>query len=1633
MKKIYLFILLICFTFSAFTQTTLISPTSDGGFETGTTIAANGWVAVNPSSTALDNWVVGAAPAASAGARCAYVSTTNGTTWVYSTLNSVEHLYKTITVPANETILKLSFKWKVGGEGASDVDNDNMKIFLVPSTVVPTVNNTVASNYQIYGGTSVFGMYKLSSTNYNAETINFSVTAGATYKLVFSWKSNPITIANPPAAIDEISLTSVSPNNIYSTPIGGLWSSPASWVGGIVPNAENAIIADGAIITIDQPVTVNDLTVGEGNSGVLQWNSVRNNINALGNVMVNNGANFNLFTAEASPRGVLVNVGNNFTNNGTVHAGYSTSGFNAGIFFIGVNSNPILAGSGTFVNGIISALFYRTNGNASINTSQNITTRILTQASGTLNTNNKLEINNTVQIFGETFNQKIYEIVVTNMGSGYNTSNPPTISIDAPAGAGITATAIPNIDNATGTLRSITITNAGDGYKTNPIITITGGLGSGCIATAIVNIVSPGVINANGAINGPATVIGSINIKSDQTIGSISTSYGGVGYVTAPDVGASLPSGGLNLVTNTGSGYTSLPTVTVVGGVKLTGGLDPEFAVVVAQGKVVSVITSITGTLWQVQPTLVISGGGGTGATCAYPPNCLVTAIATIRYGAVNNFTITNTGSGYLSAPNIGLVGGGFTTPASTPASTVGLYHLNLGRSTPVINDIQVQHLESAFMPANRKLYRLTINNTLGASFTNDVELYGNGPLDLIEGTLNMGNNTLYASFPYYTGFGGSTTSSVSGTIKLSTPGGSVIRNFAFDATMSVATGSGSLNNGSTITTLTATKTSAPSGLVFPAGYPTGLRAYRLQTNAGAVYGNTPQVTLNYNANDGIISDNASLTIAQSDALTGIWFVRSGISGAGILPATGSRTTSTSSPGPIVPTNDDYYAWTSTFANIVSIASGDWNNPAIWNIGRVPLCTDNVLINNAHNVTVTTTGMVSKSLIIQNGGTLSLSGGDATVGCSLNNNSLTNYGTLNVSNGILNINGSLAITMGSKFIQSGGEINVDGNAAGNISNSVAAGTFIVSILGGTASDINLSGGVFTIVDPHAAGAGTFNAALNEIGSIITPATHTFRFGDGISTDNGTSQGFECYAYNGLGIFTFGTVKLETVTGGINRFVYLQNTRSAFSTNGDLIINSGAEMRQANTSVIGAVFLGKNLIVNTGAIITLPGFLTCARIASLSASSTRISAVNEPQSIGGAGIFRNAVVSATANSGSLYISNINTTGVTLLVPLVLSTQLQMSNGVINTSATNLLTLGYNTANVGTLSYNNGRINGPFKRWIGASTGTRQFPVGNSTNIFNADINFTTAPTTGGTLTAQWINGDPGFPNVTQLIEPVGNLNINKVVAAGQWQIDAGDGLAGGNYSGTFKPTGPSLNIIDYTKTVLVKRPSSGGDWSLDGTHTITTGSNITPILLRTGMSGFSQFAIGGESITVLPIFIEFFNGSKIAGVNYLDWKVICTNTPSILLTLERSADGRNFTAIEEQNATAIRCLQSFNYTDTNPLSGYNYYRLKTISTDGKITYSTIIVLLNKEKGFELISLAPNPVKNTSVLSLTTVKGGKVDINVADISGKIILKESVIVIAGNNTINLNFATLSTGKYIISAANGDGELKTIQFIKL
>jgi hypothetical protein len=196
-------------------------------------------------------------------------------------------------------------------------------------------------------------------------------------------------------------------------------------------------------------------------------------------------------------------------------------------------------------------------------------------------------------------------------------------------------------------------------------------------------------------------------------------------------------------------------------------------------------------------------------------------------------------------------------------------------------------------------------------------------------------------------------------------------------------------------------------------------------------------------------------------------------------------------------------------------------------------------------------------------------------------------------------------------------------------------------------------------------------------------------------------------------------------------------------------------------------------------------------------------------------------------------------------------------------------------------------------------------------------------------------------------------------------------------------------------------------------------------------GFSNFYLNTVG-QVLPISIEYLRGTKQNNRNVLDWKVTCYNSPTVTLSLERSADGRNFTGISTTTETAVRCLQPFSYNDLAPLAGINYYRLKSVDIDGKTAYSNVVALLNKDKGFEIVSLAPNPVKDEAILSVTSAEKSIMEIVVSDLSGKQISKQRISLIAGNNQVPLNLRNVAAGTYQVSGLTADGQVKSLLFVK-
>jgi len=157
----------------------------------------------------------------------------------------------------------------------------------------------------------------------------------------------------------------------------------------------------------------------------------------------------------------------------------------------------------------------------------------------------------------------IREIFLNNDGSGF--TGTPTVAIStSPSGqSGDNATAVAFTTERAGvrSVEKILLTNAGANYTTPPIITISGGGGTGAAATCSINTSSQGVVRFVMTENGIGfgtvpTVTVSVppaGIASDRAVGIASIGDAGNGFNRVNSI----------FVVNPGTAYTSVPTVTI--------------------------------------------------------------------------------------------------------------------------------------------------------------------------------------------------------------------------------------------------------------------------------------------------------------------------------------------------------------------------------------------------------------------------------------------------------------------------------------------------------------------------------------------------------------------------------------------------------------------------------------------------------------------------------------------------------------------------------------------------------------------------------------------------------------------------------------------------------------------------------------------------------------------------------------------------------------------------------------------------------------------------------------------------------------------------------------------------------------
>jgi PA14 domain/HYR domain/Ricin-type beta-trefoil lectin domain-like/Secretion system C-terminal sorting domain len=131
-------------------------------------------------------------------------------------------------------------------------------------------------------------------------------------------------------------------------------------------------------------------------------------------------------------------------------------------------------------------------------------------------------------------------------------------------------------------------------------------------------------------------------------------------------------------------------------------------------------------------------------------------------------------------------------------------------------------------------------------------------------------------------------------------------------------------------------------------------------------------------------------------------------------------------------------------------------------------------------------------------------------------------------------------------------------------------------------------------------------------------------------------------------------------------------------------------------------------------------------------------------------------------------------------------------------------------------------------------------------------------------------------------------------------------------------------------------------------------------------------------------------------------------------VERSSATSDFEAIERVNAKNVNGeLKNYNFTDTNPFEGDNYYRIKTVQLDGEVKVSDIKTLTFGK--VQDVRIFPNPASEYIDVDLKIYEGKQVNVYIYNAMGKLV-KTTNVESATSAPQHIDIDNLTAGSYLI-----------------
>ena len=189
-----------------------------------------------------------------------------------------------------------------------------------------------------------------------------------------------------------------------------------------------------------------------------------------------------------------------------------------------------------------------------------------------------------------------------------------------------------------------------------------------------------------------------------------------------------------------------------------------------------------------------------------------------------------------------------------------------------------------------------------------------------------------------------------------------------------------------------------------------------------------------------------------------------------------------------------------------------------------------------------------------------------------------------------------------------------------------------------------------------------------------------------------------------------------------------------------------------------------------------------------------------------------------------------------------------------------------------------------------------------------------------------------------------------------------------------------------------------------------------------LSNTATYVIPVIPPVIIPVKLVSFNGILSGGKTLLAWETSFEQN-SDHFEVQRSADGTTYQQIGTVQARGNSSVPAkYNFTDNNPVTGINYYRLKMVDKDGRFDFSNIVVI--RVNGNRQVSTWPNPF--TDKLNIAMQSGYKttLTVRITETSGKLVRTCFYEVQKGSNQFAISgLQPLQKGIYFIQVSDGNG----------